>query len=65
MNEFDVSSINSGEERERSRSSPAVYYPPLVSASDARVIELEFENARLNRLVAELLIKNQQLRKSD
>jgi hypothetical protein len=30
-----------------------------------RVVELEIENSRLHRLVAELLIKNQQLRKSD
>jgi len=28
-----------------------------------RLNELEMENARLHRLVAELLIKNQQLRK--
>jgi hypothetical protein len=30
-----------------------------------RLVELEIENSRLQRLVAELLIKNQQLRKSD
>jgi hypothetical protein len=30
-----------------------------------RLVELEMENSRLHRLVAELLIKNQQLRKSD
>jgi hypothetical protein len=30
-----------------------------------RLVELEIENSRLHRLVAELLIKNQQLRKSD
>lgn len=30
-----------------------------------RLVELEIENLRLHRLVAELLIKNQQLRKSD
>lgn len=34
------------------------------SATDARIVELETENLRLQRLVAELLIKNQQLRKS-
>jgi len=31
----------------------------------ARITELEVENLRLQRLVAELLIKNQQLRKRD
>lgn len=30
---------------------------------DFRVMELEIENLRLQRLVAELLLKNQQLRK--
>lgn len=30
---------------------------------DFRVMELELENLRLQRLVAELLLKNQQLRK--
>ncbi len=30
-----------------------------------RIVELEVENSRLHRLVAELLIKNQQLRKPD
>ena len=36
------------------------------SATDSiRVTELELENSRLHRLVAELLIKNQQLRKQD
>ena len=34
------------------------------SLIDARIIELETENLRLQRLVAELLIKNQQLRKA-
>jgi hypothetical protein len=30
-----------------------------------RLAELEYENSRLHQLVAELLIKNQQLRKPD
>jgi hypothetical protein len=38
--------------------------PPSTSES-ARIAELEYENARLQRLVAELLLKNQQLRKCD
>ena len=37
--------------------------PNAITA--ARIIELEIENLRLQRLVAELLIKNQQLRKRD
>ena len=32
---------------------------------DDRITELEVENTRLTRLVAELLIKNQQLRKPE
>jgi hypothetical protein len=35
------------------------------SVSSFRIAELEIENLRLQRLVAELLIKNQQLRKRD
>ncbi|MCU1223867.1 MAG: hypothetical protein JWQ42_1960 [Edaphobacter sp.] len=34
------------------------------SCSD-RVLELELENSRLQQLIAELLIKNHQLRKSE
>jgi hypothetical protein len=37
---------------------------PTISAQ-LRVAELERENSRLQRLVAELLLKNQQLRKPD
>lgn len=35
----------------------------LPNSVDFRVMELELENFRLQRLVAELLLKNQQLRK--
>lgn len=35
------------------------------STIDARLHELESENRRLHRLVAELLIKNQQLRRAN
>jgi len=38
--------------------------PTPRSVADDRIIELETENLRLQRLVAELLIKNQQLRKT-
>jgi hypothetical protein len=40
--------------------------PPALTgltSADHRIIELERENSRLQRLVAELLLKNQQLRK--
>ena len=37
--------------------------PALPNSIDFRVMELEIENLRLHRLVAELLLKNQQLRK--
>ena len=33
-----------------------------VASDSKRILHLEIENARLQRLVAELLIKNQQLR---
>lgn len=32
---------------------------------DSRIVELEVENIRLQRLVAELLLKNQQLRRHE
>jgi hypothetical protein len=40
-------------------------YPSAAIDSSSRVTELERENSRLHRLVAELLLKNQQLRKQD
>lgn len=46
-----------------SLSSPKVHVSP--SSTDFRVMELELENLRLQRLVAELLLKNQQLRKNE
>jgi hypothetical protein len=52
-------------EREPNNPLPATHYAPPAGSSHDRVVELEIENARLNRLVAELLIKNQQLRKPD
>jgi hypothetical protein len=36
---------------------------PSAINDNSRLAELEIENSRLHRLVAELLIKNQQLRK--
>ncbi|MBB5317907.1 hypothetical protein [Tunturibacter empetritectus] len=67
MNEMETSRIETGEEMEpggRMKSSSSIYSRPSADFND-RVGELEMENARLHRLVAELLIKNQQLRRSD
>jgi hypothetical protein len=36
-----------------------------LKAESVRVMELEMENFRLNKLVAELLLKNQQLRRTE
>jgi hypothetical protein len=36
-----------------------------ATSDGTRIAELEFENARLQRLVAELMLKNQKLRESD
>jgi hypothetical protein len=68
MNKFDTSDTNTGENTQqigyKDPSSSVNYRPPAASHND-RLAELEIENSRLHRLVAELLIKNQQLRKSD
>lgn len=37
-------------------------YETKTSADSRRILELELQNARLQRLVTELLIKNQRLR---
>jgi hypothetical protein len=60
MNEFDINTTNTreGESGGYRNLSP-------VAGFDGRVAELEIENSRLHRLVAELLIKNEQLRKTD
>jgi hypothetical protein len=64
MNE--INSLHDGEEETKSGapgSSSSIHgRQPAVSFME-RLGELEMENARLHRLVAELLIKNQQLRK--
>jgi hypothetical protein len=68
MNKFDTNAPYTGEDAEpgdyRSSSASIQYRSPTASYSD-RLAELEIENSRLHRLVAELLIKNQQLRKPD
>jgi hypothetical protein len=59
MNKFDTNTAGTGEGAE-----PAGYQGS-ASSIHYRLAELEVENSRLHRLVAELLIKNQQLRKPD
>jgi hypothetical protein len=61
------------EEREEPRHPLSVPIDPgsvasfsRTNTSDShRIAELELENLRLHRLVAELLLKNQQMRKAD
>jgi hypothetical protein len=68
MNEFDTNVTNTGEGAEPAGykgSSSSIHYLPPAASSNDRLAELEIENSRLHRLVAELLIKNQQLRKPD
>lgn len=68
MNNFDTRANNTGENAEPGAykdPSSSIHYRPTAANSNDRVAELELENSRLHRLVAELLIKNQQLRKSD
>lgn len=68
MNEFDTNVTNNGEDAEPGGyrgESFSIPHRPSAASVDDRLAELEIENSRLHRLVAELLIKNQQLRKPD
>jgi hypothetical protein len=68
MNKFDTNASNTGEDLEPGGykdPSPPIHYRPVTVSSTDRLAELEIENSRLHRLVAELLMKNQQLRKPD
>jgi hypothetical protein len=65
MNSFDTSSVNTGEEKGHNSPAHSIHHRPPAATCDDRLAELEIENSRLHRLVAELLIKNQQLRKPD
>ena len=67
MNKLNADAYKTGE-----NTSSDAYEKPTFSmnrecdaSDDGRLAELEMENSRLHRLVAELLIKNQQLRKRD
>jgi hypothetical protein len=68
MTEIETSRLDTGEDAEaggHKNSSPSMYGRQSAAHFKDRLGELEIENARLHRLVAELLIKNQQLRKPD
>ena len=68
MNKFDTNAANTGDDAAPGDyESPfsSIHYRPPAPNCDDRLAELEIENSRLHRLVAELLIKNQQLRKAD
>lgn len=68
MNEIDTSRTDTGEDAEpggHNNASSSMYSRQSAVHFKDRLGELEMENARLHRLVAELLIKNQQLRRPD
>jgi hypothetical protein len=67
MNEFNVISRRDQEAAEpvSSIDSSSSMRGRAAVGDNSRLTELEIENSRLHRLVAELLIKNQQLRSSD
>jgi hypothetical protein len=66
MNKFESNAANIGEDVEPGGyNGPSSMHHRATASHDDRLAELEVENSRLHRLVAELLIKNQQLRKPD
>jgi hypothetical protein len=65
MNHFDTISMSTREEEKQGSPSQSRHFRPPNAGVDDRLVELEVENSRLHRLVAELLIKNEQLRKPD
>jgi hypothetical protein len=68
MNKLDAGPTSTGEDAEPGgyrEPSPSIRYGQSAANFSERLVELEIENSRLHRLVAELLIKNQQLRKAD
>jgi hypothetical protein len=66
MNKFNANTTNTGgvEPDGHKVPSSSIHYRPSGTSRNDRLAELEIENSRLHRLVAELLIKNQQLRKA-
>jgi hypothetical protein len=68
MNRFNADSTSTGEDAAHTGykdPSSSIHQRQPAASYDDRLAELEIENSRLHRLVAELLIKNQQLRKLD
>ncbi len=68
MSELDTVPVRSREEAQHTSSRDPFrsrHHRPSAISDDPRIAELEIENSRLHRLVAELLIKNQQLRQAD
>ena len=65
MNEFDTNPANIEKHAKPGsyKGASSIHYRQSAAICDDRLAELEIENSRLQRLVAELLIKNQQLRK--
>ena len=65
MNDINPRRTDGGEERDAGAAgdSSSIHGRQSAASFTERIGELEMENARLHRLVAELLIKNQQLRK--
>lgn len=64
MNEPGKSTTTSEQQSHPPTLAPTKAHAAPISI-DFRVMELEIENLRLQRLVAELLLKNQQLRKHE
>jgi hypothetical protein len=66
MSKFNPAFLANGETAEfvTGRGISSAYQSAAIDDS-SRLTELELENSRLHRLVAELLLKNQQLRKQD
>lgn len=65
MNEDDRLTVTASRPDSHLSSLPYQQGHASTASTDFRILELEIENSRLQRLVAELLLKNQQLRKSD
>jgi hypothetical protein len=67
MNKFNADVHGAGEDTASGayKQSSSSIHRQRAASYDDRLAELEMENSRLHLLVAELLIKNQQLRKSD
>jgi hypothetical protein len=68
MNRFESTPTHAEEHAEAGRnreSFSSMQHRPAVLNAQARMVELEVENSRLQRLVAELLLKNQKLREAD